>query len=57
MSQGSGNIPIPGDLSGKTVSVNNLQNIGDTTIRTVVDNDGGDSSKIKFVEVAFPKAS
>ena len=49
-------IKSPKDLSGKTVSVNNLQNIGDTTIRTVVDNDGGDSSKIKFVEVAFPNA-
>ena len=53
-----GDSPIkrPADLSGKTISVNNLQNIGDTTIRTVVDNDGGDSSKIKFVEVAFPDA-
>ncbi|GAB3033346.1 ABC transporter substrate-binding protein [Parafrigoribacterium mesophilum] len=49
-------IKTPADLSGKTISVNNLQNIGDTTIRTVVDEDGGDSSKIKFVEVAFPDA-
>lgn len=49
-------IKTPADLSGKTVSVNNLANIGDTTIRTVVDNDGGDSSTIKFVEVAFPDA-
>ena len=49
-------ITSPKDLSGKTVSVNNLQNIGDTTIRTVVDEDSGDSSKIKFVEVAFPDA-
>ncbi|MEO6505307.1 MAG: ABC transporter substrate-binding protein [Terrimesophilobacter sp.] len=49
-------IKTPADLSGKTISVNNLQNIGDTTIRTVVDDDGGDSSKIKFVEVAFPDA-
>jgi NitT/TauT family transport system substrate-binding protein len=49
-------ITRPADLAGKTVSVNNLQNIGDTTIRTVVDDDGGDSSAIKFVEVAFPDA-
>jgi NitT/TauT family transport system substrate-binding protein len=49
-------IKSPKDLAGKTVSVNNLQNIGDTTIRSVVEADGGDSSKIKFVEVAFPDA-
>ncbi|MHA6669344.1 ABC transporter substrate-binding protein [Homoserinimonas sp. A447] len=53
---GDSDIESPADLSGKTVSVNNLQNIGDTTIRTVVDDDGGDSSTIKFVEVAFPDA-
>ena len=49
-------IKTPADLAGKTISVNNLQNIGDTTIRQVVEDDGGDSSKIKFVEVAFPDA-
>ena len=49
-------IESPADLAGKTVSVNNLQNIGDTTIRQVVEDDGGDSSTIKFVEVAFPDA-
>jgi NitT/TauT family transport system substrate-binding protein len=53
---GDSDIESPADLSGKTVSVNNLSNIGDTTIRTVVDDDGGDSSTIKFVEVAFPDA-
>lgn len=49
-------INSPKDLAGKTVSVNNLQNINDTTIRGVVDADGGDSSTIKFTEVAFPDA-
>lgn len=49
-------IQSPKDLSGKTVSVNNLQNIGDTTIRTVVDADGGDGASVKFVEVGFPDA-
>jgi NitT/TauT family transport system substrate-binding protein len=49
-------IKSPKDLAGKTVSVNNLQNIGDTTIRTVVDADGGDGTSVKFVEVAFPYA-
>jgi NitT/TauT family transport system substrate-binding protein len=49
-------IQSPADLAGKTVSVNNLSNINDTTIRGVVDADGGDSSKIKFLELAFPDA-
>jgi NitT/TauT family transport system substrate-binding protein len=52
------NSPIqsPADLAGKRVSVNNLANINDTTIRGVIDADGGDSSKVEFVEVAFPDA-
>jgi NitT/TauT family transport system substrate-binding protein len=49
-------IKTPKDLEGKTVSVNNLKNIGDTTIRKVVRDDGGDPSTINFVEVAFPDA-
>lgn len=49
-------IQQPADLSGKLVSVNNLANINDTTIRGVVDADGGDSSTIDFTEVAFPDA-
>lgn len=54
--RGDSPIKTAADLVGKTVSVNNLQNIGDTTIRQVVENAGGDSSKVKFVEVAFPDA-
>ena len=42
------------DLEGKTVAVNTLNNIGDTTVRTVVDEDGGDASKVEFVEMGFP---
>lgn len=49
-------IKSPADLAGKKVSVNNLKNIGDTTIRHVVEADGGDPSKIKFAEVPFPDA-
>ncbi|WP_367318796.1 ABC transporter substrate-binding protein [Streptomyces sp. HUAS ZL42] len=41
------------DLAGKTVAVNTLQNIGDTTVREAVRKDGGDPSKVKFVELAF----
>lgn len=44
------------DLEGATVSSNNLSNIGDTSIRTAVDNAGGDGSAVTFVEVAFPSA-
>lgn len=49
-------IKSPKDLEGKNVGVNNLKNIGDTTVRYVVEADGGDPSKIKFSEVAFPDA-
>ena len=41
------------DLGGKAVAVNTLQNIGDTTVREAVREDGGDPSKIKFVEMPF----
>lgn len=42
------------DLVGKTVAVNNLKNIGDTSVRASVRKAGGDASDIKFVELAFP---
>lgn len=42
------------DLEGKTVSVNNLKNIGDTTVRAAMREAGADPSKVKFVELAFP---
>ncbi|HEY4407049.1 MAG TPA: ABC transporter substrate-binding protein [Xanthobacteraceae bacterium] len=42
------------DLEGKTVAVNNLKNIGDTSVKAAVRKAGGDDSKVKFVELAFP---
>jgi NitT/TauT family transport system substrate-binding protein len=42
------------DLEGKTIAVNQLKNIGDTTIRAAVRKAGGDPSKPKFVEMPFP---
>ena len=42
------------DLAGKTVAVNNLNNIGDTTVRASVTKAGGNASSLKFVELAFP---
>jgi NitT/TauT family transport system substrate-binding protein len=44
------------DLAGKTVSVNTLKNIGDTTVRQSVREAGGDPTKIKFVAMPFPEA-
>ncbi|MGY1643349.1 ABC transporter substrate-binding protein [Geodermatophilus sp. SYSU D00703] len=44
------------DLAGRTVSVNTLNNIGDTTIRAVVENAGGDPRAVEFVEIPFPDA-
>ena len=42
------------DLPGRTVSVNNLKNIGDTTVRASVRKAGGDPSKVKFLELPLP---
>jgi NitT/TauT family transport system substrate-binding protein len=42
------------DLSGKTVSVNTLNNIGDVTIRAALDKAGVGSTSVKFTEMGFP---
>lgn len=44
------------DLAGKKISVNQLKNIGDTTVRASVRNAGGDPNGIEFVELPFPDA-
>lgn len=41
------------DLAGHTVAVNTLKNIGDTVVREAVRKDGGDPSKVRFVEIPF----
>lgn len=51
--EGSG-ITSADQLDGTTVAVNNLQNIGDTTVRNSVRLAGGDGDDIDFVELAFP---
>src|SRR6478735_11241057 len=51
---GDSGITRPADLAGKKVSVNTIGAAGDLTIRKAVQDDGGDPSTIKFVEVAFP---
>ncbi|NEB01028.1 ABC transporter substrate-binding protein [Streptomyces sp. SID13726] len=41
------------ELAGHSVAVNTLQNIGDTVVREAVRKDGGDPTKVKFVEIPF----
>lgn len=45
----------PADLNDATVAVNALNSIGTTLVSYVVDQDGGDSSTIDFVEMGFPE--
>lgn len=42
------------DLEGRTIAVNQLKNIGDTTVRASVRKAGGDPSKVTFVEMPLP---
>lgn len=42
------------DLAGKTVAINTLNNIGDTTVRTAVEKAGGDPNSVKFLELPLP---
>ncbi len=43
------------DLSAKTVAVNQLKGIAQLTAAAAIDKKGGDSSKVRFVELAFPQ--
>ncbi|MBX3196095.1 MAG: ABC transporter substrate-binding protein [Microbacteriaceae bacterium] len=54
--KGDSPIHVTADLAGKTVSSNTLGNINTVVVRKIVDEAGGDSSTIEFVEVAFPDA-
>ncbi|WP_304454968.1 ABC transporter substrate-binding protein [Nocardiopsis sp. YSL2] len=42
------------DLEGATVAIDNLRNIGDTSVRNSVRVGGGDPTDVDFVELAFP---
>jgi NitT/TauT family transport system substrate-binding protein len=42
------------DLAGKTVAVNTLKNIGDSTVKSSIRKDGGDAAAVKFVEMPLP---
>jgi NitT/TauT family transport system substrate-binding protein len=47
-------IRSPKDLAGKTIAVNTLKNIGDTTVRQSVRKAGGDPRNLKFEAMPFP---
>lgn len=42
------------DLEGRTVGVNTLNNISDTTIRAAIEAQGGNADDVDFVEVPLP---
>ena len=42
------------DLNGKTVAVNGLKNINQIPTEAWIDNNGGDSKTVKFIELPFP---
>jgi len=47
-------IRSPKDLVGKTIAVNVLKNIGDTTVRQSVRKAGGDPKRLQFEAMPFP---
>jgi NitT/TauT family transport system substrate-binding protein len=47
-------IKTAADLEDKSVAVNTLNNIGPVTINNWMERNGGDYTKIKYVEVPFP---
>ncbi|MGO4246352.1 ABC transporter substrate-binding protein [Paenarthrobacter sp. RAF54_2] len=42
-------------LEGKTVAVNQLKGISELTARAAIDNQGGNSAAVQFVELPFPQ--
>jgi NitT/TauT family transport system substrate-binding protein len=44
------------DLEGKTISVNNLNNVGPLTINNALEKAGVDPKSVKYLEVPFPDA-
>ncbi|MCW2835040.1 MAG: Nitrate transporter substrate-binding protein [Nocardioides sp.] len=52
--KGDSDIKSAKDLEGKTVAVNTLNNLGDTTVRQSIRKDGGDPDEVEFVELGFP---
>lgn len=52
--RGDSDIQDAADLEGRTVGVNTLNNISDTTIRAAIEAQGGDPGNVEFVEIPLP---
>lgn len=52
---GDSPVQTAADLEGRTVAVNALSNFTETVTRNAIDQDGGDSNAVNFVEVAIPE--
>jgi NitT/TauT family transport system substrate-binding protein len=50
----NGPIKSPKDLEGKTIAVNALSSMNELCTKAVLERDGVDVSKVKFLEVQFP---
>jgi NitT/TauT family transport system substrate-binding protein len=51
----SSGIRSAADLAGKTIAVNALDSISEVTAEAAIDESGGNSSKVKFVELPIPQ--
>jgi len=47
-------IAKPADLAGKSIAVNNLNNVGSLSINAALQASGADITRVKFVEIPFP---
>jgi NitT/TauT family transport system substrate-binding protein len=53
--RGDSRITSAEDLAGKTIAVNNLNNVGPLTINAALQASGVDITRVKYTEVAFPE--
>jgi NitT/TauT family transport system substrate-binding protein len=52
---GSPDITEAADLNGKVIAVNQLKGFGELVTRAAIDDQGGDSSTVQFIELPFPQ--
>ena len=51
---GTSTLQQPKELTGKTVAVSTLHSLADMGARVLIDQNGGDSTTVRFIEVPFP---